>query len=246
MATQPPARRRSARLAFGEDGSSKDVENSGSASKRPKRGDDAEKASGKGNGGARKTKLGKEYVTYDEEDDGFVFRRTRSGKTRAAPIQTEPVEVETGHPAPKRKTFLTPTSSEREHRVPKRRKSPGKVKNETKDSSGRVLNEPAAQSGSRPHVQDRVDQLSCADDDGVAFVGEAQAAAAASRDTTKIQIPFADTPVINRNKQLRQQHKQGHRRSSVGLRGRRASSLIDSGSTGMFSQNHRPSGRGTR
>jgi kinetochore protein Mis13/DSN1 len=181
-----------------------------------------------------------EIVTYDEEDDGFVFRRTRSTKTRAAPAQTEPVEVETNRPTPKRKTFLTPISSDRDHRKPRRRKSPqgevGEAKNEIRGSSGRVLNELKVQPGSHPHMRDRADQSSCADDDGVAFVGEAQAAAAASKDTTKIQIPFADTPVINRNKQLRQQHKQGHRRSSVGLRGRRASSLIDSGSTGTASQ----------
>jgi kinetochore protein Mis13/DSN1 len=46
---------------------------------------------------------------------------------------------------------------------------------------------------------------------------------------TKIMLPFADTPVINRNKEMRKASKDGHRRSSTGLRGRRASSLIDSG-----------------
>lgn len=46
---------------------------------------------------------------------------------------------------------------------------------------------------------------------------------------TKIMLPFADTPVITRNKEMRKGAKDGHRRSSTGLRGRRASSLIDSG-----------------
>jgi kinetochore protein Mis13/DSN1 len=46
---------------------------------------------------------------------------------------------------------------------------------------------------------------------------------------TKIMLPFADTPVITRNKEMRKGNKDGHRRSSTGLRGRRASSLIDSG-----------------
>jgi hypothetical protein len=46
---------------------------------------------------------------------------------------------------------------------------------------------------------------------------------------TKIMLPFADTPVITRNKEMRKGSKDGHRRSSTGLRGRRASSLIDSG-----------------
>lgn len=53
---------------------------------------------------------------------------------------------------------------------------------------------------------------------------------------TKIALPFADTPVISRNKAMRE-NKGGksERRSSLGLRGRRASSLIDSGaSSGTF------------
>jgi hypothetical protein len=51
----------------------------------------------------------------------------------------------------------------------------------------------------------------------------------AKRRETKIMLPFADTPVITRNKEMRKASKDGHRRSSTGLRGRRASSLIDSG-----------------
>ncbi|KAI0451691.1 Mis12-Mtw1 protein family-domain-containing protein [Xylaria acuta] len=43
----------------------------------------------------------------------------------------------------------------------------------------------------------------------------------------KIALPFSDTPIINRNKEMRK--KTGNRRSSVGMRGRRASSLINSG-----------------
>jgi kinetochore protein Mis13/DSN1 len=46
---------------------------------------------------------------------------------------------------------------------------------------------------------------------------------------TKIALPFADTPVIQRNKEMRKNSAQGHRRSSTGMRGRRASSLMDAG-----------------
>ncbi|EFQ98463.1 Mis12-Mtw1 family protein [Nannizzia gypsea CBS 118893] len=47
---------------------------------------------------------------------------------------------------------------------------------------------------------------------------------------TKIALPFADTPVIQRNKDMRKEKsRKGQRRSSLSLRGRRASSLIDSG-----------------
>ena len=46
-------------------------------------------------------------------------------------------------------------------------------------------------------------------------------------DVTKIALPFADTPIIRRNKEMRKTN--GSRRSSLGMRGRRASSLIDAG-----------------
>jgi kinetochore protein Mis13/DSN1 len=49
---------------------------------------------------------------------------------------------------------------------------------------------------------------------------------------TKIALPFADTPVIRKNKAMREgKSGKGERRSSLGLRGRRASSLIESGNS---------------
>lgn len=54
-----------------------------------------------------------------------------------------------------------------------------------------------------------------------------------SHSATKIALPFADTPVISRNKAMREgKAGKSERRSSLGLRGRRASSLIDTGSSG--------------
>ncbi|KAI1913917.1 hypothetical protein LOZ65_005750 [Ophidiomyces ophidiicola] len=50
-------------------------------------------------------------------------------------------------------------------------------------------------------------------------------------DGTKIILPFADTPVMQRNKEMRQERGRGQRRSSFGMRGRRASSLIESGTS---------------
>lgn len=48
--------------------------------------------------------------------------------------------------------------------------------------------------------------------------------------TSLIQLPFQDTPVNNRNKQMRKASAEnGHRRSSSSMRGKRASSLIDEG-----------------
>lgn len=45
----------------------------------------------------------------------------------------------------------------------------------------------------------------------------------------KINLPFHDTPVNRKNKKMRKSGTGGHRRSSTGMRGRRASSLIDEG-----------------
>lgn len=50
--------------------------------------------------------------------------------------------------------------------------------------------------------------------------------------TATISLPMADTPVIQRNKEMRtKKSEKGNRRSSLGMRGRRASSLIDSGTS---------------
>lgn len=49
-----------------------------------------------------------------------------------------------------------------------------------------------------------------------------------SVESAKIALPISDTPVINRNKEMRKKGG-GNRRSSTGMRGRRASSLIESG-----------------
>lgn len=51
------------------------------------------------------------------------------------------------------------------------------------------------------------------------------------RRETKIELVFSETPVIRRNKAMRQTSSDSNRRSSAGLRGKRASSLIDAGSS---------------
>ncbi|KAK4121020.1 hypothetical protein N657DRAFT_665756 [Parathielavia appendiculata] len=49
-----------------------------------------------------------------------------------------------------------------------------------------------------------------------------------------IALPFSDTPIINRNKEFRKKGAaSGSRRSSLGIRGRRASSLIDNGHSAL-------------
>lgn len=53
---------------------------------------------------------------------------------------------------------------------------------------------------------------------------------------TKIALPFSDTPINNRNKEFRKKGGSGKgegRRSSMSMRGRRASSLIESGHSAL-------------
>jgi kinetochore protein Mis13/DSN1 len=55
---------------------------------------------------------------------------------------------------------------------------------------------------------------------------------AAPVSSATIALPMSDTPIINRNKEMRKKGN-GNRRSSLGNRGRRASSLIESGQTAI-------------
>ncbi|GAB0143011.1 hypothetical protein EsHS_00003542 [Epichloe bromicola] len=52
-------------------------------------------------------------------------------------------------------------------------------------------------------------------------------------ESSKIALPMSDTPIINRNKEMRKKGGKSNRRSSLGSRGRRASSLIDNGQTAI-------------
>lgn len=51
-------------------------------------------------------------------------------------------------------------------------------------------------------------------------------------ESAKIALPMSDTPIINRNKEMRKKGT-GNRRSSLGSRGRRASSLIENGQAAL-------------
>ena len=178
-------------------------------------------------------------IAWDEEHDGFAFTRTRAKKAKAeaalASTAQEPRQEERAETAPTRKpdrkTPGSPTaahvetgdkvarrrstrhSGEHENTDPpalpvkKRRKD--RASSELKPDHGaermHVNNERARQEPQQDHTQPIE----------VTF------------DATKIALPFADTPIIRRNKEMRKTN--ATRRSSLGMRGRRASSLIDTG-----------------
>jgi kinetochore protein Mis13/DSN1 len=164
---------------------------------------------------------------------------TRAKRTKTAPVPSEPVaapapasskrgrkpkERDDEAEPPEKKTrgramnFSTPKTPNDTIIVPKKRKS-------TRSSTGKAPYDKSAVNASALEVTDydSVDLV------GSALVNESvNEATDTSNQPTMITLPFSDTPVIDRNKEMRKQNK-GPRRSSLGLRGRRASSLIENG-----------------
>lgn len=177
-------------------------------------------------------------VPYDEEDGDFVFTR-RSKRTKTTPAEPEPapapptaskrgrkpkerdenVETTVKKSKGKKMDFATPKAERDAISVPKRRRST------------RLSSAEKAQNGEGSSHANGVD---AADMDGIDMLGdtttveERSLPVDSSKHSTMISLPFSDTPIINRNKELRKKGN-GTRRSSLGMRGRRASSLIDNG-----------------
>ena len=178
-------------------------------------------------------------TAYDEEDDGFVFTRG-SKRTKTAPTEPEPTPAP--EPAPKKTkkrkerdeepattvnkprgrkmSFSTPKADDDTITVPKKRKN-------ARSSAG---NDQTGEDNSNQITLEQTDydSINLLSALGADETNKSNADSEASKHSTVISLPFSDTPIINRNKELRKKGA-GTRRSSLGLRGRRASSLIDNG-----------------
>ena len=180
-----------------------------------------------------------DFIAYDEEDDGFAFTRTRSKRAKAEPVLASTAEEERhedrAESAPTRKPRKKSVSSppaepmQPEGGAGKRRSARHSGDHENADPS--VLRVKKRRKDRSPSVQK-------SDHSGDKRSGDHHHREPDSRqdnshlveytfDVTKIALPFADTPIIRRNKEMRKTN--GSRRSSLGMRGRRASSLIDTG-----------------
>jgi kinetochore protein Mis13/DSN1 len=193
-------------------------------------------------------------AAYDEDDDGFQFsRRTSKRTTKAqAALAPEPIPEEapaksarSQDPLPakptarRKKTSITVVDidvSDAQKRRRSTRLSGDKEQLEVRPKS----TEPPVARRTKKNAAVEKRQITPAPEaqpeQKTAFIGsktptQNELTVAKKRDPNaqRIMLPFADTPVINRNKEMRKGSKDGHRRSSTGLRGRRASSLIDSG-----------------
>jgi kinetochore protein Mis13/DSN1 len=191
----------------------------------------------------RDTKANK-ATAYDEDDDGFQFTRRTSrrtaAKTQPAP---EPIPEPPLKPVPTRRrkepaAAPEPVQSETHKR---RRSTRLSVDKQQLEAHAEAAQPPRRTRKGVPANDKRqvtpapepepVKKIAITGGVGVQTPKQNEIHVVKRRDggATKIMLPFADTPVITRNKEMRKGTKEGHRRSSTGMRGRRASSLIDSG-----------------
>ncbi|PVI01459.1 hypothetical protein DM02DRAFT_524946 [Periconia macrospinosa] len=238
MATnRPTTRRRSVKNAFEEEDAP-----------APKRMKTEINGAGKKTNGATK-KAPK--TAYDEDDDGFQFTRRTSRRTAKAQPQPEPIPEEPLKPMPTRRKRPVAAPPQPDQLVPERRRRSARLsgdQNHMQQVDGPEEREEPAKPAPRrtkkttqaPTEKEKKKQPTPAPEVqpgrkstimGAQTPTHNELHVSKKRDggATKIMLPFADTPVINRNKEMRKASKEGHRRSSTGLRGRRASSLIDSG-----------------
>lgn len=179
-------------------------------------------------------------ASYNEDADGFQFtRRTSRRITRAHPTP-EPTPEEPARPAPapgRRKKSPTAPEGEAQESGSKRTRRSARLSG---DGENVEPTKPAAKAAKKSATTERrkkegtpgVVPKETTDAVPVAKTprhGNLHVAKKRDGGATKIMLPFADTPVIARNKEMRKASNEAHRRSSTGLRGRRASSLIDSG-----------------
>lgn len=184
---------------------------------------------------------------YDEEDDGFAFARTRSKKAKAETSkQAEPVvegaQEETVKPAPAkrpRKKSGDPASVVATDVAPKekRRRSPRNSGDHPPAADPPPIQVKKRRAKEKKTVEPKTVEPSTTEAEQPVVASARQGPKSPERtehhevswDATKIALPFADTPIIRRNKEMRKGAGNGDRRSSLGMRGRRASSLIDGG-----------------
>lgn len=186
-------------------------------------------------------------VVYDQDDDGFMFskskrakepavRNSSSEKTEPVASSSRPAKAKASEPAPAPVEEAAPPKTAQKKT---RRKFPTTPEQDaatkTIRRSKRLSNEHESSSPTRPaHTKSvrKVERSPSPEFRPVTVKKRRQkqdGAAEEEEKTTLIALPFADTPIIKRNKEMRKASADTNRRSSSGMRGKRASSLIDEG-----------------
>ncbi|KAL3466229.1 Mis12-Mtw1 protein family-domain-containing protein [Aspergillus heterothallicus] len=197
--------------------------------------------------GDKKRKAG----IYDEDIEGFQFSRIttkkqKSGKEAELPAPEEPVP----QPSPRRGRPPKKQTEEKSNSVaePNKSSTEGMGKRQTRRGVKTSAPEPEPQperSTRSTRKRDSPEQVQVEkvpvekkrkkgrpskshEENRNGFVSPEPPRAG----TSTITLPVADTPVIQRNREMRgKKSSKGSRRSSLSMRGRRASSLIDSGAS---------------
>ena len=196
-------------------------------------------------------------AAYDEVVDDFAFTRTRSKKQKPEPVQP-PIAEESIAPPPQRHAEPAPVAQKKSKQrfedspvtgIAEQKPAATKPRRSTRNSGGsqedadpaplavkkrrkgRDSEEPPRASGRAKDPQHTDGGQGKPRGDGQKGEQDHTHPVEITFDATKIALPFADTPIIRRNQEMRKGIASGHgkRRSSLGMRGRRASSLIDTG-----------------
>ncbi|KAF8436413.1 Mis12-Mtw1 protein family-domain-containing protein [Terfezia claveryi] len=161
---------------------------------------------------------------YEEEDDGFAFTRKSRATTRSA-------KVAVPNPPLKEPTLPSVLTPPRQAKVRDSKAKPVAAKYQ-EHPPRQFLQQPL----SVPKTWGFEQSMEDAGLDPISPPPPASPVRRGRRTSSegaKVVIPLSDTPIIQRNKQFRKEAGGGagrsSRRSSLGLRGRRASSLIDNG-----------------
>ncbi|KAK9367024.1 Mis12-Mtw1 protein family-domain-containing protein [Lipomyces kononenkoae] len=149
---------------------------------------------------SRKTK--KSRRAPEEDDDGFVFTRVRNMSPPSPTTQAFPASVSNG--LKKRDTGVSKSVAAH---ASDRRKAFRFEDDSPLPGANKISHPPSPERREKPFE----------------FLDSTQSCLEESQ-TTFVSLPLTDTPMIRRNQQFRQQAPNG-RRSSLGLRGKRASSL---------------------
>lgn len=179
-------------------------------------------------------------ATYDRNVDGFEFTSAATRKTRSASAKESaqtPAPPAQTIPTAAKSVDMPPPQSTRQKKPKADPKSDTSVEHATKatteprrKSSRNSTEAPLPQDQSQREASP-TKEVKTRRKTAKTPVAEKEKIAEERRGPSKIPLPFADTPVITRNKEMRKHSAEGHRRSSSSMRGRRASSLIDSGTS---------------
>jgi len=188
---------------------------------------------------------------YDEEVEGFTFKKvSRKAKEGKPPVVrnsiTErqptppPPSARPAEPGPAPNGDVAPRLAQKKSRrrlpsTPERKAGGKPVRRSKRLSNENVLSDPAPSPHKPAHARSHANhEHSPSPEKALPVTVEKKRKRGANgleeeQKIMRIALPFQDTPVIKRNKEFRKNSADGHRRSSSGMRGRRASSLIDEG-----------------